>query len=513
MFLVLVLVILPLALIYYMAKQRFEYWDRHGFLSGPTAFPFGSLKGMGTEIPVFQGLQKYYEAFKGKTKTVGLYFFFSPTLMIMDLDLLKNIYIKDFTSFHDRGIYYNKEDDPLSANMLALEGQEWRDRRVKLSPIFTSGKMKMMFDMVDSIGDKFVKTIDKELKITKNLEMRPLLSRFSTDVISNVAFGLDSNCKFIRQIFNFISLKPILIPQSGLEDPNSEFYTQGQRLFNLSSFELMKLLFTSGYPGIAKRLHMVANPKEPCDFLRKVFVNTLKEREVNGVQRNDFVQLLLKLRETVSLSMDEMAAESFIFYTGGFETSSSTLTFCMYELALNPGIQQTLREEIQGGLKANDGKISYDLLFSYQYLDMVTKEALRKYPIVTAMLRKCTKEYQIPESDLVIPEGRNVLIPVYSIHHDPEHYPDPEKFDPLRFSPENSVDRDPMTFLAFGEGPRACVGSRFGMLQMKITLVKLLTNFKFTVCKETPIPLLYNPKAPFLAPIGNMCLQVEPLGQ
>lgn len=66
---------------------------------------------------------------------------------------------------------------------------------MKLSPIFTSGKMKMMFEAVDAIGDKFIKAVDKELKITSRLEMRQMFAKFSTDVISSVAFGLDSNCE------------------------------------------------------------------------------------------------------------------------------------------------------------------------------------------------------------------------------------------------------------------------------------------------------------------------------
>lgn len=206
-----------------------------------------------------------------------------------------------------------------------------------------------------------------------------------------------------------------------------------------------------------------------------------------------------------------MAAESFIFFSGGFETSSSTLTFCVYELALNQDIQQKLREEIQNGLEENEGKITYDLLFSFKYLDMVTRETLRKYPIITGMLRRCTKEYKIPETDLVIPEGLNVLLPTYSIHHDPEFYPEPSKFDPERFSPENSEQRNPITFLAFGEGPRACIGVRFGMLQMKIAIVKLLMNFEINVCDKTPMPLEFVKSAPFLAPIGGMWLEMKKL--
>lgn len=206
-----------------------------------------------------------------------------------------------------------------------------------------------------------------------------------------------------------------------------------------------------------------------------------------------------------------MAAESFIFFTGGFETSSSTLTFCLYELALNPDIQKKLREEIKSGLVSNEGVISYDLLFHYKYLEMVIRETLRKYPTIPAMLRKCTKEYQNPETNLVIIEGQNLLIPIYSIHHDPDYYPEPGKFDPERFSPENIEVRDPLTFLAFGEGPRGCIGSRFAMLQVKLALVKLLTNYEFTVGEKTTIPMKFIAAAPFLAPVGGMWLEVKRL--
>lgn len=119
--------------------------------------------------------------------------------------------------------------------------------------------------------------------------------------------------KLLINLFNFSSL--------GLEDPKSEFYKQGQSLFNLNALGLLKLLFTASSPDLSRKMHLRANVKEPSDFLHKVFVQTIKEREAGGVQRNDFVQLLLKVRETVSLSVDEMAAEAFIFFVGGFETS------------------------------------------------------------------------------------------------------------------------------------------------------------------------------------------------
>lgn len=127
----------------------------------------------------------------------------------------------------------------------------------------------------------------------------------------------------------------------------------------------------------------------------------------------------------------------------------------LYELARNPEIQDKLRAEIQEGLKNNDGQLNYDLLFSFQYLDMVVHETLRMYPIIPAMLRKCDKDYKVANTNLTIPKGMTVLIPIYSIHHDSEFYPLPSTFDPERFSPANSESRNPITYLAFGEGPRS----------------------------------------------------------
>lgn len=119
MLVVLALVVVAFVLIYKLVQNRYNFWAERGFISTPVSFPFGSLKGFGTKFPTFEGLDGYYKTFKGKTQALGLYFFFSPSLLILDIELLKNIYIRDFTSFHDRGFYYNKEDDPLSANLVS----------------------------------------------------------------------------------------------------------------------------------------------------------------------------------------------------------------------------------------------------------------------------------------------------------------------------------------------------------------------------------------------------------
>lgn len=225
---------------------------------------------------------------------------------------------------------------------------------------------------------------------------------------------------------------------------------QGRRLFDITAFELLKFFLTFGFPNLCRKLHVRQNPKEPVDFFLNTFLQTFEYREKNKIERNDFVSLLLGLKD--HFTPVELAAESFLVYAGGFETSSTLITFTMYELALNSEIQERLRQEINFGLEENEGKLTYDVLLGFKYLDMVINESLRKYPPIPNAIRKCTKEYQIPGTELVIPEGSSIQTATYSLQHDPEYFPEPEKFDPERFTPENVKARNPFVYLPFGEG-------------------------------------------------------------
>jgi cytochrome P450 family 3 subfamily A len=102
------------------------------------------------------------------------------------------------------------------------------------------------------------------------------------------------------------------------------------------------------------------------------------------------------------------------------------------------------------------------------------------------LLRDCTKECVI--KGIRIPKGSPIIIPTYSIHRDPEFFPEPEKFDPERFSAEGKQSRDPYVYQAFGHGPRNCIGMRFAQMEIKLVLARLLKRYSFVVTPETKIP-------------------------
>lgn len=144
-------------------------------------------------------------------------------------------------------------------------------------------------------------------------------------------------------------------------------------------------------------------------------------------------------------------------------------------------------------------------------LSLLSTETLRKYPIVDTLIRKVTIPYKVPNTDITLAEGDRVLIPVLGIQRDPEIYPEPDKFDPERFTKENIATRHPYAWLPFGEGPRNCVGLRFGMMQTRLGIANIIQNFLVTPSKNSIIPLKLDPTGQLLSPLGGMYLNIKPL--
>ncbi|EDX06195.1 GD10157 [Drosophila simulans] len=496
-----------LALAYSLHIKIFSYWKRKGVPHEKPLPIVGNMKGVVKKCHFRDINQRIYEKFKGQGPIAGMYMFFKRTALITDLDFIKQVMIKDFSYFQDRGAFNNPRDDPLTGHLFALEGEEWRAMRHKLSPVFTSGKIKQMSKVIVDVGLRLGDAMDKAVKEAKvedgNVEVKDLCARFTTDVIGSCAFGLECN---------------------SLQDPSAEFRQKGREIFTRRRYSTVVQSFILTNAKLARKLRMKVLPDDLTQFFMSTVKNTVEYRLKNGIKRNDFIEQMIELRAedqeaakkgqgidlSHGLTLEQMAAQAFVFFVAGFETSSSTMSLCLYELAVQPEIQQRLREEIESVLANVDGgELNYDVLAQMTYLDQVLSETLRKHPLLPHLIRETNKDYQIPNTDIVLDKGVLALIPVHNIHHDPEIYPEPEKFDPSRFDPEEVKNRHPMAYLPFGDGPRNCIGLRFGKIQAKIGLVSLLRRFKFSVSNRTEVPLIFSKKSFLLATDNGIYLKVE----
>lgn len=215
-------------------------------------------------------------------------------------------------------------------------------------------------------------------------------------------------------------------------------------------------------------------------------------------------------------SSDILVAQAGIFFTAGYETTASTISFGLYELARRPDVQKRLRAEIGATLLASaDGRLTYDMIALMEYMHMVVSEVLRLHPILPFLDRRCTlpagqKTYSMrPFADYDLPDGMGIIVPVAAIHRDPAYWPQPDRFDPERFAPANRANVLPYTFMPFGVGPRSCLGERFGWLSTKMGLASFLRNHCVTLSPRMATgPIVYSKRAMFLQSEGGIMLNV-----
>jgi cytochrome P450 family 6 len=474
--------------VYFFIKRKYSYWEN---LKVPSIkFDYRHIINRPPNALLFK---QFYEEFrKGKSPFGGFYMLLKPMVMITDLDLAKRIMVKDFNSFVNRSTNFHDPKDPLSEHLFNLEGQEWKNLRSKLSPTFTSGKMKFMFPTIVAIGKHFTTTLERETKISKELELKDLLARFTTDVIGSVAFGLECN---------------------SLNDPQSKFREYGRKVFSQTSFARFKMLIKMTFPSLARTFDINGRNNEIIQFFMNITNQTVDHREKNNVKRNDFMDLLigLKAQNPENFNINHVASNAFIFFLAGFETSSTVMSFALFELAQNPDIQEKARQEVKRVLQKFNGELNYESMNEMKYVLQVLNESLRKYPPATELNRLVESDYTESTTGFVFKKGTSLFIPVYAIHHDPEYYPNPDVFDPNRFSEEQVKARHPYAFLPFGEGPRNCIGLRFGVMQAQIGLITLLNAFRFSPTDKTPKRLEFDPNGLVLTSKGGLWLNVDQL--
>nr|Q964R1.1 RecName: Full=Cytochrome P450 6j1; AltName: Full=CYPVIJ1 [Blattella germanica]AAK57913.1 cytochrome P450 CYP6J1 [Blattella germanica] len=483
-----VFITIPICL-YLFLTRHFNFWKKRGVIYvRPLPF-FGNLKDVLLQKKyIGYYLKDIYEENINKPY-VGIFAFDQPALLVNDLEIVKNILVKDSRNFIDRMVKVDESLSPLNANAIfALRGQKWKHVRTSLTPTFTTGKMKNMFYLVDKCGQQLVLFIEKFAKAENPVAVKDAVERFTMDVTAMCAFGIECN---------------------SLQDPKAEFSNLLHRIFQLSFTSAVANLATFFAPWVQNFFRLKLMDSEIEDRIRDIVWRAVHLREKTGEKRNDLLDYLMELRtsETSKLDGDDFVAQAFGFLVAGFHTSSMTLTFALYELSVHQDIQTTARTEIKDVLEHHKKKVTYYSIKDMKYLDMVVNETLRKYPAIPFLDRRCQEDYPLTQ-DLMLPAGTGVYIPVYALHHDSKYFPSPAKFDPERFSEKNKQNIPHFAYMPFGEGPRNCIGMRFGSMQVKAALIHILSNFEVSPCKETRIPLIIDPKPFNLMALGGVYLNI-----
>ncbi|XP_063696801.1 cytochrome P450 6d3-like [Culicoides brevitarsis] len=458
-------IFIALGCIYAFLKYLFSYWARNGFPYLEPEIPFGNMKKFAKKQASF-GLNTWEMYQKVKKPFVGVYIFFSPTLLIRDVNLVHKILVTDVEYFYDRGIYMNEEREPMSVSLFSQRGSKWKCLRQKMSPLFSTGKLKNMFQTILNEVDHLDKYVEIKAENKEVIEFKDILQRYVLNIIGSVFFGIELDT---------------------IADPSHPFRNINKLITNRGLIEDMKTALVFMAPKIIDIFRINTFNPDVKKFFYDVVNSTISHRDTNNFRRNDFMQLMLDMRKSDdALTIDEIASNVFLFFIAGTETTSATAGFCLYELALQPDLMKRVQTEIDETLAKHEGVISYDSIQEMELLEMCIKETLRKYPGLPMLNRECTKDFKIPDSDLTIKKGTAILVSIMGLHYDPKNFAEPEKFDPERFRKgQETFNKD--AYIPFGDGPRQCIAVRMGFMGAKAAVVKMLSKYNFETVSNKPI--------------------------
>ncbi|CAF4153533.1 unnamed protein product, partial [Adineta steineri] len=467
---------------------------KRGISTPPFNFFFGHFKTLWNAPLYHRQLENWTKQYG---KIYGIYEGTHPVLVVSDPDFLQEVFIKQFSVFHTRMITML---DDVSHNIGFSNGSIWRRQRHVINPSFTATKLRAMSPLINgSISDLMDKLLEHS-NSGDEFNIYLYYKRLTMDVISRCAFGIDIDIqhnpnhiyfKKVEEIFgnNTIVKSSIfkmtqLIPAFGnilgqiyLVHNTARKYINTRVLPLISS---TKQLDESALAWLMNRLHTI-----------------VEQRQETPIPRKDLLQLMLQVmtkepnQDTTEvdnktnywLSKDEVVSNTFLFMAVGYETTSTALAYATYVLAKHPEVLKKLQNEIDqlpidNDDNTNDEKIKeypdYDTVTHLSYMDMFISEVLRMYPIANLTIQRCAMENTVVQG-INIEKGTSVHADIYSIHYDRELWgPD----DPYIFLPErHKIKRHPMAFMAFGAGPRNCIGMRFALLEMKMLLTRLLREY------------------------------------
>ncbi|CAG4917360.1 unnamed protein product [Colias eurytheme] len=480
--------------LYYRWTCVRQYWAKRGVPHLPPHPIMGSLTFLQRQNPATWMINIYKQF---KSPYVGAWMFWRPALIINSPELARNILVKDSAFFRDRFLSSGSSDPIGSLNLFTVNDPLWSIVRKRLTSVFTASKLRALQNLVDLKSSQLLQRIRNTDDNTK-LNIRAIYTDYTTDIIGTAAFGVETNATL-----------------TGVDPMRT--VTQAFTTFDLYRGLCWSSIFF--FPELVDIFRFSFFPKWSTDYFKKVFKIASEHRNDKRTpgDSKDLLDALLKLmdegaKSNDGITEDVVIAQAAIFLFGGFESTSSIMSVCSYELSFHPEKQDRLYEElIAVKNQSENGHLEISKLADCQYLNAVMKESLRKYSPMGWLDRIADKDYKIDEK-LTISAGTPVYVNSIGMQYDEEFFHEPEKFIPERFLPENVGNIKPFTFMPFGEGPRSCIGKRFGQISMRHAMANLILSYKFEALPgaKKPSEIKFEKRGLFLVPGQELFIKFIP---
>ncbi|XP_057718754.1 cytochrome P450 711A1 [Arachis stenosperma] len=434
-----------------------------------------------------------------------------PLIIIAEAELCTEVGIRKFKQISNRSIPSPISASPLhQKGLFFTRGQRWSTMRNTIISMYQPSHLASLVPRMQSFIESATQNLHHITNTNEDITFSNLSLRLATDVIGDAAFGVNfglsnpnysSNCDLSIKNNNNVNVN-----KEVSDFVNQHIYSTTQLKMDLSgSFSIILGL-------------IVPLLQEPFRWILKLIPGTMDQKIENTNRKlsrrldeivkmrmeesnrscKNFLSLILNARESRNVSEDVfthdyISAVTYEHLLAGSATTSFTLSSVVYLVAGHPEVESKLIQEIDGFGPPDQIPTAQDLQDSFPYLHQVIQEAMRVYTVSPLVARETSTEVEI--GGYLLPKGTWVWLALGVLAKDPKQFPEPEKFKPERFDPkcDEMKQRHPYAFIPFGIGPRACIGKKFSLQEIKLSLIHLYRKYLFrhSPNMEKPLELEY----------------------
>ncbi len=394
---------------------------------------------------------------------------------------------------------------PIAGNgLFTSEGEIWRRQRKLMAPLFTVAQVARYADVAVGCAEDAAASLEEGSVV----DVARLTTHMTMRVAGKTLFDLDT----LEEADELGAALTELLRWANAATGSVAFVAQ------VLVVDAVTSLLERFAPSLLARLSPYRDAANepihwPGEATRRLEEATrcvdgrvarmIADRRATGLARRDLLSLLLSARDEDGRAMSEREVrdEVLTLFTAGHETTASALTWALYLLGRHPEAYARARAEAEvlrdrTATAADVPRLGFCL--------RVFKEAMRLYPPIYFVARRCLSDVRIGGYDL--PRGTALFISPWTLHRRPDLWPDPERFDPSRFEPAAEQARDKLAYLPFGAGPRVCIGAHFSLMQGPLELATLLARADFE--PVTGAAIAPEPSAT-LRPMGGVPMRVK----
>ncbi|XP_063914421.1 cytochrome P450 4C1-like isoform X2 [Zophobas morio] len=364
---------------------------------------------------------------------------------------------KILTNCLNKSPFYNTIHDEAKNTLLTSPVSVWKEHRKMINPSFNPKVLNSFHDIFVDYSRKMVEFLESTHG-KETTDLTPIIWQNTLD--STIETLTNIKPHLIKERYNAISatmkIEEILIQRL------RKFWLLTDFFWKLSS--LRKEYQQAWQKGHKIIENILAEQSRSIEF-----------ESVNPIRSQRFLPHLNKLNRNKQITHEDILEEASLMSIAGSETTAITINIILTFLGIYSDVQEKAYQEVVSVTSCHEDP-TLEEINRLEYVERVIKETLRLIPLVPFLMR--SNEADITSDPFVFPAGCNFLIPVVTLHRDPEVWPDPEKFDPDRFLPDEVAKRHRCSFIPFSFGSRNCIGLKYGMMSMKVMIAMIVKTFK-----------------------------------